>query len=256
MKLDSIIECKRRSYCIEMDKEVKDCIYCCLGRGNNGKNMSCFEYCQNFPEEAEKKMKEQFLAYSAKENVESARIDFCKLNGSNCEECPISSENNGCLWNNGVGKTCNRYCQEYPVEAYEKMGVILSDKENDEKQFLNRKEILEEAANLITGERETEYGRPEENFHNICEFWRLYLYAINPWLKDEKERCFKLDEKDVAIMMALLKIARQVRGGTNDTYADLAGYAALAGELSAIRLGSDQKQENDAVEIANEDSEE
>lgn len=39
--------------------------------------------------------------------------------------------------------------------------------------------------------------------------------------------------KDVAMMMALLKVARIRSGkGTLDCYVDLAGYAACAGELA------------------------
>ena len=37
--------------------------------------------------------------------------------------------------------------------------------------------------------------------------------------------------KDVAMMMALLKIARAKAGSKPDTYIDLAGYAACGGEL-------------------------
>jgi len=36
----------------------------------------------------------------------------------------------------------------------------------------------------------------------------------------------------VAMMMALMKIARSTSSPKFDTYVDLAGYAALAGEMS------------------------
>lgn len=39
--------------------------------------------------------------------------------------------------------------------------------------------------------------------------------------------------KDVAMMMALLKIARAKAGSKPDTYIDLAGYAACGAEISA-----------------------
>ena len=39
--------------------------------------------------------------------------------------------------------------------------------------------------------------------------------------------------KDVAMMMALLKIARAKAGSKPDTYVDLAGYAACGAEISA-----------------------
>lgn len=86
---------------------------------------------------------------------------------------------------------------------------------------MKRAEILEAARVCVCGEREQDYGSPEDNFALIAKLWTVYMsHAISP--------------KDVAIMMALLKIARIKTGNVNkaDSYIDLAGYAACAGEIT------------------------
>ena len=83
---------------------------------------------------------------------------------------------------------------------------------------MNREEILEQAKICVCGHRQTDYGSPEDNFLNIAKLWSAY--------KD-----IKFTSKDVAVMMALLKVARIKAGNTSDSYIDLAGYAACAGEI-------------------------
>lgn len=84
---------------------------------------------------------------------------------------------------------------------------------------MKRKEILEAAAKCVCGDREQEYGSPENNFSIIARFWSYYLNVT-------------IEPKDVAAMMALLKIARIASGNAKeDNWVDLAGYAACGGEL-------------------------
>lgn len=84
-----------------------------------------------------------------------------------------------------------------------------------------RKDILNEAMHCVCGQREEEYGTPEDNFNQISKLWNAYL-GDNV-----------TDAHDVAMMMALLKIAR-IRSGVRkcDSYIDLAGYAACGGEIA------------------------
>ena len=96
---------------------------------------------------------------------------------------------------------------------------------------MNRAEILKKAEQCVNGGREQDYGSPENNFKNIAEFWTIY-------------KGVSFTPIDVAMMMALMKIARTMKyGGTDDSYVDLAGYAACGGELlgkirSTITMGS------------------
>lgn len=87
-----------------------------------------------------------------------------------------------------------------------------------------RQDILEEAITCVCGQREQDYGSPESNFQIIADLWNVYL---GDSLKTP------VTSTDVAMMMALLKIARiRNGGGTGDSFVDLAGYAACGGELN------------------------
>ena len=81
------------------------------------------------------------------------------------------------------------------------------------------KEYLEEAINLVGGQRHVDYGDKKENHNNIAKLWDAYLDV-------------KIDAHDVAIMMTLLKIARTKLGKrTSDTYIDASAYMAIAREI-------------------------
>ena len=84
-------------------------------------------------------------------------------------------------------------------------------------------EILDEAKKQITGHRTQDYNVPERNFDLISAYWTLY-------------KGIEFTAHDVAMMMALLKVARiQNGGGSGDSYVDLCGYGCLAGELKEER---------------------
>ena len=90
---------------------------------------------------------------------------------------------------------------------------------------MTRKDILDKAAECVCGQREQDYGSPESNFQLIADLWNAYL-TDGPLITPT----------DVAMMMALLKIARiKNGGGTGDSFVDLAGYAACGGELNSLR---------------------
>ena len=85
---------------------------------------------------------------------------------------------------------------------------------------MTRLDTLKAAAECVCGSREEDYGSPEDNFSVIAGLWTAYTGTdVTP--------------KDVAMMMALLKIARAKAGSKPDTYVDLAGYAACGAEISA-----------------------
>lgn len=90
---------------------------------------------------------------------------------------------------------------------------------------MNRKECLEESIKCVCTDREGQYGSPENNFSLIAKLWSVY-----------KGETFTAE--DVAMMMALLKIARIKMGKLKaDNYVDLAGYAACACELRFADVG-------------------
>jgi len=81
------------------------------------------------------------------------------------------------------------------------------------------KEILEETINIVTGQRQEDYGDKVVNHRNIAELWSAYLDT-------------QIAPHDVAICMLLVKVARLKNRKTEDCYIDMAGYAAIAGEIN------------------------
>lgn len=94
---------------------------------------------------------------------------------------------------------------------------------------MERSEILEKAKQCVTGSRERDYGAPEDNFKVIAGLWSLYVGC-------------EIKSKDVAAMLALMKIARIKSGNAKaDNWIDLAGYAACGGE---IETGCEEMKEH------------
>ena len=89
-----------------------------------------------------------------------------------------------------------------------------------------RDDILCEAMQCITVDRAATHGDAEDSFQTIADVWSWWL--SNRPLPDDP-----LTAADVAMMMALFKVGRIAGNKTHaDNYVDLAGYAALAGEIS------------------------
>tara|TARA_R110001583_G_scaffold26348_3_gene94942 strand:- start:2186 stop:2479 length:294 start_codon:yes stop_codon:yes gene_type:complete len=93
---------------------------------------------------------------------------------------------------------------------------------------MNKEEILKQAQDLISGDRNDTHGDAFENHAEIAEFWNIYL--------DKKlQPMASITAEDVALMMVLLKISRNTQGNKSniDNFIDMCGYAAIAGEISS-----------------------
>ena len=89
---------------------------------------------------------------------------------------------------------------------------------------MTREEILKQVEKCILNDRQNTYGKPEDNFQTIANFWNTYLGI--------KDAFFMLSAKDVAIMMMLLKVARMKSSPNHlDNYVDAAGYSVIAGSF-------------------------
>lgn len=86
---------------------------------------------------------------------------------------------------------------------------------------MSEENILDEAKRLVLGGRQEDYGKPERNFGTIASMWNAFLGA-------RKEPSSPITETDVALMMCLLKVARQANRPKRDNLVDLAGYALTA----------------------------
>ena len=90
--------------------------------------------------------------------------------------------------------------------------------------------LLAEAAVLIAGDRQKDYGPPSENFALVSRLWNLWLHARGRAATSPVT--FLLTAADVAAMMMLLKIARLARTPDHhDSMTDIAAYAALMKEV-------------------------
>jgi hypothetical protein len=84
---------------------------------------------------------------------------------------------------------------------------------------MNRGEILQEAARLTAKDRQKIYGDPRTNHCRISDLWTTYLAQ-------------QITPQQVAICMALVKVARLMETETEDSFIDLAAYASIAGEIA------------------------
>jgi len=83
-----------------------------------------------------------------------------------------------------------------------------------------RQEMLDEAAKIISGDRDAQYGGPEDNFSRIAKIWSvLFKREFTP--------------EEVAMAMIGVKMARFASnyGFQADTWTDIAGYAACGYEV-------------------------
>jgi hypothetical protein len=83
-----------------------------------------------------------------------------------------------------------------------------------------RRLMLEEAANLVDGDRNKHYGEPLENHQRIADLWAVVFgHKVTP--------------AQVAIAMGLVKVARLVHTPDHhDSYVDASAYFAIADELT------------------------
>ena len=83
--------------------------------------------------------------------------------------------------------------------------------------------VLQEAQEIIYGDREQTYGHPAKNLNAIAGLWTEYLQS--------KGDPVYIDAQDVCMMMILLKVARQGNAFKRDNLVDICGYAALNDRL-------------------------
>lgn len=157
----------------------------------------------------------------------------CENHRDECEGCLFCRDNLSCKingipmwWDSDFG------LDEHIVDVNKKVSTptdtpTATDTPTDTPT--TRAEILDAAKKIVTGERERQYGSPEDNFAVIARFWEVYL----------NQRCvdamsgFMLNPDDVAMLMALMKVARIITGTfKGDSYIDACGYLACAAEIA------------------------
>jgi len=83
----------------------------------------------------------------------------------------------------------------------------------------SRNDVLDTLRTILNEDRAASYGDAKENFARIAKLWSAYLDVV------------PIDSKDVAVMMALVKVSRLAHSKEHDdSWLDRAGYAALGYE--------------------------
>lgn len=143
-------------------------------------------------------------------------LEICTGDGRECADCPLAFVP-GCM---------NKLILEARDYILSMIKPVM--KGENKPELWTRKRVLSEAERCVCGQREQDYGTPEDSFQKIGTFWTAYLnYAV------------KIDAEDVAAMMALLKIARISENPQHmDSWVDGCGYFACGGEIA----GKDAEQ--------------
>lgn len=88
-----------------------------------------------------------------------------------------------------------------------------------------RDKVLTESNLLVHGDREDDYGTPQESLSGIAEEWSMELGV-------------KVTPVQVARMMLRLKLRRSMQNPKHlDSWVDMAGYAAIGAELAQGVIG-------------------
>lgn len=157
---------------------------------------------------------------------EAARMLSVNCEGyrDGCEGCLFCRDNLSCKidgipmwWDSDFG------LDEHIVDANKKVGAPTDTPtatDTPTETPTTRAEILDAAKKIVTGDREKQYGSPEDNFSVIARLWSTYAgHSFTP--------------VDVAVMMTLLKVARIKTGHYKiDSYVDACGYLACAAEIA------------------------
>lgn len=168
-----------------------------------------------------------------KDLFERLAKQVCLHFGATCKGCPFYD------FKKSVGETACRDAWNLHGEAAELIlatwigGVDFVEAvgEHERKKTPEtRREILQAAKRCVCGDRDQDYGVPEDSFALIARLWEPIIKArcVGPGVDVD------LDAVTVALCMAELKIARAATNETHmDSWVDLAGYAACGGEISA-----------------------
>lgn len=102
----------------------------------------------------------------------------------------------------------------------DEMEIVIDDKGKGKNvQQKERGRVLTRALDVINGERQQQYGNPEDTFLEISVLW-------NWWLGGKLQA--QITSQDVSMMMALMKQAREKNGaGKTDNIVDCCGYLGL-----------------------------
>ena len=90
-------------------------------------------------------------------------------------------------------------------------------------------DILEEALRLTSGDRQNQYGPPDQDFARTAKMWSA-LKGI------------EFEARDVAMFMICLKLSREVHQRKRDNAVDGAGYFRCLHICNQVALANNEQQ--------------
>lgn len=81
-------------------------------------------------------------------------------------------------------------------------------------------DILEEALRITSGDRQAQYGPPDQDFKRTAAMWTA-LKGV------------EFTAQDVAMFMVCLKLSRQTHQRKRDNWVDIAGYARCGSKCTS-----------------------
>lgn len=157
-----------------------------------------------------------------------------------CSSCPIELAKGS--------QSCSTWLNDHPMLAASRMGYNVirevvresedtsappdgTGKDETGPDPCSRRGILLQATRCVCGDRDQDYGSPENSLSAIASLWADYIkakYGVSA----------PLTGVDASAMMVLFKIARVATGhGKADNWVDAAGYAACGGEIEGVHAG-------------------
>lgn len=81
-----------------------------------------------------------------------------------------------------------------------------------------QKSILQEAEEIVNGDRQQDYGDMQQSFDNIAKMWSVIAGT-------------EISARQVGLMMISLKVVRDNNKPKRDNVVDIAGYAFCTSKL-------------------------
>ena len=99
-----------------------------------------------------------------------------------------------------------------------------------------REEFLHTVIEIITKDRNSNYGSPMQDFSRISRLVNIYLTERKfAYEAQDPSHTFSILPHDIAVIQILLKISRLVWSPDNkDSWIDIAGYAACGYECTVL----------------------
>ena len=94
-------------------------------------------------------------------------------------------------------------------------------------ESMRGKKLYDDASKIINGERQDQYGNPEDSFEGIALLWGWYLgHKITP--------------EQVAFMLVIFKTCREKHQHKRDNIVDMAGYLGIYDDLKNKTRGEER----------------